>query len=96
MTKAKKPLIFALSVLSIYAGGVLFTHLEYSAGDRQACGAAGGFLGRISCPDGVDTDGFKIHFTKALGWPADAARTMALKAGAFENAVVAHRDVAAQ
>ncbi len=71
MTKAKALRYFALSAFLIYGGGVIFSHLVYSADDRTACHRAGGFMGRIWCPDSVDTVGFQVHFVRALGWPVE-------------------------
>ena len=53
----------------IYVGGIVFSHLVYSSDDRTACQEAGGFKGRIWCPNSVDTQGFTVHFVRALGWP---------------------------
>jgi len=65
---------FALSILVIYGAGVIASHLTYSSDERTACHVAGGFKGRIWCPDSVDTAGFHHYFFKALGWPVDVTR----------------------
>ena len=66
---------FALTLLVIYGGDVIVSHLNLSSDERTACHTAGGFMGRIWCPDSVNTAGFHHYFFKALGWPVHAART---------------------
>ncbi|MFT5182280.1 MAG: hypothetical protein ACI8S3_002170, partial [Alphaproteobacteria bacterium] len=86
MTREKAFRLFALSAAIIYGGGVVFSHLVYSADDRAACHRAGGFAGRIWCPDSVDTVGFQAHFVRALGWPIDVIPTPAKAAKAAKQA----------
>ena len=66
--------VFSFVALIIYGGGVAFSHVVYSSDDREACHRAGGFMGRIWCPDSVDTKGFTVHFVRALGWPVEILR----------------------
>lgn len=84
---------FALLALLIYGGGVVYSHLVYSQDDRAACYRAGGLLGRIWCPESVDTEGFRVHFVKALGWPAQIARNAAAPADNFEKSVAAAKHI---
>ncbi len=79
--------IFALSVMAIYGAGVIISHLNYSSDERTACHSAGGIMGRIWCPDSVDTAGFQHYFVKALGWPAHVARTPATAANTLDKTV---------
>ncbi len=95
MTIVKALRIFALSVLVIYGGGVIFSHLEYSADDRAACHSAGGFVGRIWCPDSVETEGFQFYFVKALGWPVHVARAQLATAEIPDDAVAAFKQAGA-
>lgn len=91
-TTARTIRIFVLSAMLIYAIGVVFSHFVYSADDRAACHSAGGFAGRIWCPDSVDTEGFSVHFVEALGWPVNTIRALVTKAGNSEEAVVESDD----
>ena len=75
MTRANIFRNLAILVAVIYVGGVVFSHLVYSSDDRTACQEAGGFKGRIWCPDSVDTQGFTVHFARALGWPVEVLQT---------------------
>ena len=84
--------ILGLTAVIIYGGGVVYSHLIYSADDRAACYRVGGFAGRIWCPKSVDTAGFRVHFAKALGWPVDVFRAPATKAETIEKAASAIRD----
>lgn len=85
MTKVKALRLFVLSALIIYGGGVVYSHIVYSADDRAACSSAGGFVGRIWCPDAVDTEGFQAHFVRALIWPIDVIPTPAKTAKAAKE-----------
>jgi hypothetical protein len=91
VTGVKAVRLFLLSLMVIYAGGVIFSHLEYSADDRAACHRAGGLVGRIWCPDSVDTEGFSVHFVKALGWPAAVIQATNKPARNTNNAFAASK-----
>ena len=80
--------------LYIYASGVLVSHAVYSEDDRTACHRAGGLLGRIWCPKFVDTEGFRVHFVRALGWPVNVFEPSAAPpapAEYFEKALAAYK-----
>ena len=89
MSKVKALRFFTIFAIVIYGGGVVFSHIVYSADDRAACANAGGFVGRIWCPDTVDTEGFQTHFVKALGWPVDVIPTPGKAAKEAELAALA-------
>ena len=85
--------VFAYMAMFIYGGGVVVSHLVFSEDDRAACHSAGGIVGRIWCPESVDTEGFRVHFVKALGWPAHVLRPTAAPAGKFEITVAVAKRV---
>ncbi len=86
--------VLGLMALYIYASGVLVSHAIYSEDDRTACHRAGGLLGRIWCPKFVDTEGFRVHFVRALGWPVHVFEPSAAPpapAEYFEKALAAYK-----
>ena len=87
VTTIKALWVFAFVAMIIYGGGIVYSHLVSSQYDRAACHRAGGILGRIWCPESVETEGFRVHFVEALGWPAQIIRMAAAPADNFEKAV---------
>lgn len=91
VTTVKALQIFAFVAMFIYGDGVVVSHLIFSEYGRAACHRAGGIVGRIWCPESVDTEGFRGHFVKALGWPVHVLRTAAAPAENYEKAVTASK-----
>ena len=89
VTTVKALRVFAYMAMFIYGSGVVVSYLVFSEDDRTACHRAGGIVGRIWCPEFVDTEGFSVHFVKALGWPVHVIRRPATPAENFEKAVAA-------
>ncbi len=91
VTTVKALQIFAFVAMFIYGDGVVVSHLIFSEYGRAACHRAGGIVGRIWCPESVDTEGFRGHFVKALGWPVHVLRMAAAPAENYEKAVAASK-----